>query len=420
LCRRARWETSSRSDEHAPRRRSDLRRRGSPLLVRIGGGGRPLRRSVRGRRKGRPFRRFRNGSGGQAARLLPSAHVAGSDRNTHNRAGGRIFPQSDVLAIAKRARALELGLHLDGARLWNVCAANGSTLADSGGTLRYGERLLFEGLGAPVVRLSARARRRSRSPSVAQDARAGMRQSGILAAAALYAIHHHRNRLPDDHAHAKLFRARAPSLHNHGRSHGAGAGNEHRQRRPAGRHRAAGARARKDNGVLIGSILPTRFERFFTSTSAASKQSRARARSAARFERHATKSDAPIDGARPSCWASCSFTVALGCASGSGEGFLHLKDQGIARTRPGVTTRQRAPTSRRAAEQLGPATRRGIVPTRVRLLARALVARSTRRARKARREMPRASAGAGRASTSPIWKSTRETPRVGTSFSTKP
>src|SRR4051812_28071428 len=54
--------------------------------------------------------------------------------NTHNRAGGRVFPREDVAAIARRARELEIGLYLDGARLWNASAATGVPLAQFAGS----------------------------------------------------------------------------------------------------------------------------------------------------------------------------------------------------------------------------------------------------------------------------------------------
>lgn len=124
--------------------------------------------------------------------------------NTHNRAGGRVFPQQDVLAIAALARRRGLALHLDGARLWNAAVASGTseaTLSDPFDTVSV---CFSKGLGAPVgsalcgpAPLIRRARRWRKMLG------GGMRQAGIVAAGALYALEHHRARLPLDHAAAR-------------------------------------------------------------------------------------------------------------------------------------------------------------------------------------------------------------------------
>src|SRR5882672_3349343 len=126
--------------------------------------------------------------------------------NTHNRAGGRIFPREDVSAIARRARELELGLHLDGARLWNASAATGVPLAQLAGPFDTVSICFSKGLGAPVGSALVGSK-----PQISEAHRlrkmlgAGMRQVGVLAAAALYALGNHRSRLIEDHEHAKLF-----------------------------------------------------------------------------------------------------------------------------------------------------------------------------------------------------------------------
>jgi threonine aldolase len=126
--------------------------------------------------------------------------------NTHNRAGGRIFPQAEVVAIAARAKARGLALHLDGARLWNASAATGipvQTLAAPFDTVTV---CFSKGLGAPVgsalCTTKAQIERARRFRKMWGGA---MRQSGILAAGALYALHHHRERLVEDHANARRF-----------------------------------------------------------------------------------------------------------------------------------------------------------------------------------------------------------------------
>jgi threonine aldolase len=126
--------------------------------------------------------------------------------NTHNRAGGKIFPQADVVEIARTARAHGLGLHLDGARIWNASVATGlepRALAAPFDTLNV---CFSKGLGAPVgsafvgSRDHVRAARRFR-----KMLGGGMRQVGVLASAASFALEHHRERLSDDHRAARLF-----------------------------------------------------------------------------------------------------------------------------------------------------------------------------------------------------------------------
>jgi threonine aldolase len=179
--------------------------------------------------------------------------------NTHNRAGGRIFPQADILAIAKRARALELRLHLDGARLWNVSAANGSLLSDLAAPFDTVSICFSKGLGAPVgSALCAGRAQIEEAHRLRKMLGAGMRQSGILAAGALHAIHHHRSRLPDDHAHAKLLASELRSSVT-----AAGVTIEDPETNIVNVDLPQGIAQRvaelaKEKGVLIGSILPAR------------------------------------------------------------------------------------------------------------------------------------------------------------------
>jgi threonine aldolase len=126
--------------------------------------------------------------------------------NTHNRAGGSVFPQAEVLRIAAAARKQGLALHLDGARLWNACAATGSdpaTLAAPFDTLSV---CFSKGLGAPVGSAFVGSREHvAAALRFRKMLGGGMRQAGILAAGALYALEHQRARLPDDHAAARAF-----------------------------------------------------------------------------------------------------------------------------------------------------------------------------------------------------------------------
>jgi threonine aldolase len=126
--------------------------------------------------------------------------------NTHNRAGGKVFPQSDVVAIAARARVEGLGVHLDGARIWNASVATGLPVAELCAPFDTVSVCFSKGLGAPVGsalcadRDTILAARRFR-----KMLGGGMRQAGVLAAAALYALEHHRERMADDHAAARAI-----------------------------------------------------------------------------------------------------------------------------------------------------------------------------------------------------------------------
>jgi len=136
--------------------------------------------------------------------------------NTHNRGGGSIFAQREILEIAKVARGKNLALHLDGARLWNAHVATGMALKELAAPFDTVSVCLSKGLGAPVGSLVAgtkalvhRAHRRRKMLG------GGMRQAGILAAAGIYALEHNLARLAEDHANARRFAeplARTPGV----------------------------------------------------------------------------------------------------------------------------------------------------------------------------------------------------------------
>lgn len=137
------------------------------------------------------------------AYYLPATKVIALE-NTHNAAGGTIFPLSEIHAIAALARAQQLKMHLDGARLWNACAATGLAAREYALAFDSVSVCFSKGLGAPVG--SAIAGSKSfieKARRVRKMFGGGMRQAGILAAAALYALQHHRERLQEDHAHAR-------------------------------------------------------------------------------------------------------------------------------------------------------------------------------------------------------------------------
>jgi len=126
--------------------------------------------------------------------------------NTHNRAGGVIVPQADVLRICAVARELGLATFLDGARLWNASAASGLAVSELAAPFDMVAVAFSKGLGAPGGSLLAGSKA-SIAAAVRHRQRLGgaMRQNGIFAAAALHALDHHLARLPEDHANARAF-----------------------------------------------------------------------------------------------------------------------------------------------------------------------------------------------------------------------
>jgi threonine aldolase len=126
--------------------------------------------------------------------------------NTHNRAGGRIFPQNDAIAIAETARRAGLGLHLDGARIWNAATATGKSVATLCEPFDTVSVCFSKGLGAPVgSAICGSAEVIERALRFRKMLGGGMRQAGILAAGALYGLEHHRERIAEDHEAARLL-----------------------------------------------------------------------------------------------------------------------------------------------------------------------------------------------------------------------
>jgi threonine aldolase len=126
--------------------------------------------------------------------------------NTHNRSGGIVVPQPEAAAICAAARVHDVATYLDGSRLWNAAVATGSSVADLAAPFDVVSVSFSKGLGAPggallagprdVVTRAVRARRMLGG---------AMRQVGFFAAAALYALDRHVDRLAEDHAHARLI-----------------------------------------------------------------------------------------------------------------------------------------------------------------------------------------------------------------------
>ena len=129
--------------------------------------------------------------------------------NTHNRAGGVVVPQDEVLAVCAAARELGLATFLDGARLWNASAASGLALHTLAAPFDLVAVAFSKGLGAPGGSLLAGSKDLIAAADRHRRRMGGaMRQNGIFTAAALYALDHHLARLPEDHANARIFAER--------------------------------------------------------------------------------------------------------------------------------------------------------------------------------------------------------------------
>jgi threonine aldolase len=139
---------------------------------------------------------------------VPTA-AAVTVENTHNAAGGRVMTAAAMAEVVAVARSAGLPVHLDGARLWNAGAALGEPLA----RLARGAATVMvsfsKGLGCPVGScLALAAGERARAWEIRKRLGGGMRQSGVLAAAALWALDHNLSRLAEDHANAQLLARR--------------------------------------------------------------------------------------------------------------------------------------------------------------------------------------------------------------------
>jgi len=124
--------------------------------------------------------------------------------NTHNRGGGTVWPLEQIAEVEAVAREAGLAMHLDGARLWNAAVASGIAESEYASHFDSVSVCFSKGLGAPVgSALAGDAEFVSRARRFRKMFGGGMRQAGIIAAGALYALDHHRERLIRDHANAK-------------------------------------------------------------------------------------------------------------------------------------------------------------------------------------------------------------------------
>jgi threonine aldolase len=126
--------------------------------------------------------------------------------NTLNRAGGRIYPLQRVKELSEFARSRGLYRHLDGARLWNACVATGATPEQYAEHFETVSVCFSKGLGAPVGSAICGSKELiTKARKIRKIWGGGMRQAGIIAAGALYAMRNNRERLTEDHVKAKLI-----------------------------------------------------------------------------------------------------------------------------------------------------------------------------------------------------------------------
>jgi threonine aldolase len=144
-------------------------------------------------------------NGGAGADAEPDGPIALVEaENTVNYKNGAIYPLERLRRVRDAATRLGLPLHLDGARLWNAAAASGVSLADFAGCADSVMVCYSKGLGAPVGSALAGSAAFIAEARAARKMFGGaLRQVGILAAGALHAMRHHRDRLPEDHRRAR-------------------------------------------------------------------------------------------------------------------------------------------------------------------------------------------------------------------------
>ncbi len=151
-------------------------------------------------------------------RISDDTHVANTAllafENTHNACGGKVLDQRQVEASVAVAAAQGVPAHLDGARLANAAVASSTSLAALAAPFQTVSLCLSKGLGAPVGSVLCGDRKRIRlALRYRKMYGGGMRQAGVIAAAGLYALHHHVERLAEDHARAQHL---AAALARHG------------------------------------------------------------------------------------------------------------------------------------------------------------------------------------------------------------
>ncbi len=138
---------------------------------------------------------------GENYHMVPTRAVA--VENTHVRSGGRSWTLEAIDALRAVTAPVGVSLHCDGARIWNAGLATGTKLEEYGPRFETLSVCLSKGLGAPVGSLVVTsADREARARYLRHQLGGAMRQSGVLAAAGSYALHHQLQRLEDDHRRA--------------------------------------------------------------------------------------------------------------------------------------------------------------------------------------------------------------------------
>lgn len=126
--------------------------------------------------------------------------------NTHNRAGGTIYPIGEIKRLRDFTRKQGILMHLDGARIWNAWVATGVQPKEYAKYFDTVSVCFSKGLGAPVgSAISGTKELIQKARKFRKMLGGGMRQAGVLAAAALYALDHNVERLQEDHEKAQFF-----------------------------------------------------------------------------------------------------------------------------------------------------------------------------------------------------------------------
>lgn len=149
------------------------------------------------------------------AAVKPRGHVTNPPttlvaiENTHNRAGGVVFPQADARRVCEAAAERDIASYMDGARLWNAAAASGRSLRELAAPFDLVSVALSKGLGAPGGSLLAGSTDLiHRCVRYRRMLGGAMRQVGHLAAAGLYALDNNVDRLAEDHANVRAIAER--------------------------------------------------------------------------------------------------------------------------------------------------------------------------------------------------------------------
>jgi len=129
--------------------------------------------------------------------------------NTHSLSGGTCWDRAQLTGVIEAAHGLGLAVHLDGARIWNAAVAGGVPERELAAGFDSISACLSKGLGAPIGSMIAGRRDFiRRCLKLRKMYGGGMRQAGILAAAGLYALDHHRARIAEDHGNARALAER--------------------------------------------------------------------------------------------------------------------------------------------------------------------------------------------------------------------